>query len=72
VNFRLVLPFCPSCGAPVVIAAPPPIVTDVRKRKNVTLAAVLSFLLAGLGHFYLLKVWARFRSLMCGGREVCY
>jgi TM2 domain-containing membrane protein YozV len=50
--------FCSSCGAPVAGAAPPPptapaSVAVVRKRKNAILAAVLSFLLAGLGHFYL-------------------
>jgi len=65
-----------TCGCCLIAAPPPPaprpIVTAVRKRKNATLAAVLSFLLAGLGHFYLLKVWARFRSLMCGEGEVCY
>jgi hypothetical protein len=44
-----------------VVSVPPaavPIVSAVRKKKNATLAAVLSFLVCGLGHFYLAE-WKR-------------
>ncbi len=64
--------FCPSCGAQVVsvpaetaaVPTPQPTVAPLKK-KSVVLAAVLSFLIAGLGHFYLGE-WKRGGSWLIG------
>jgi len=55
--------FCISCGAkakvtstksaPSTDSAPKTQLDAPRKKKNASLAAILSFLIAGLGHFYL-------------------
>lgn len=55
--------FCISCGAKVKVTptrstsstdpAPKTQLDAPRKKKNASLAAILSFLIAGLGHFYL-------------------
>jgi len=43
-----------------------PVATASKKRKNAAVAAVLSFLIVGLGHFYLGE-WRRGAVWLCGG-----